>query len=35
MHNEAQQLEASRLASEKDGGIRQAFRGRVVVQTKL
>ena len=34
MHKEAQQLEATRLASERDGGIRQAFASRVVVQQK-
>ena len=34
MHKEAQQLEATRLASEKDGRIRQAFSHRVVVQRK-
>lgn len=34
MHKSAQQLEATRLASERDGGIRQAFCSRVVVQRK-
>ena len=34
MHKESQQLEAARLASERDGGIRQAFSSRVVVQRK-
>ena len=34
MHKEAQQLEATRLASERDGGIRQAFSCRVVAQRK-
>ena len=34
MHKPAQQLEATRLASERDGGIRQAFSSRVVVQRK-
>ena len=34
MHKAAQQLEATRLVSERDGGIRQAFSSRVVVQRK-
>ena len=34
MHKEAQQLEATRLASERDGGVRQAFASRVVLQRK-
>ena len=34
MHKEAQQVEVTRLASEKDGGIRTAFSSRIVVQRK-
>jgi len=34
MHKQAQQLEATRVASERDGGIRQAFSSRVVAQRK-
>jgi hypothetical protein len=33
-HKEAQKLEATRLASERDGGVRQAFASRVVLQRK-
>lgn len=32
MHKKAQQLEAARLVSERNGGIRQVFSSRVVVQ---
>ena len=34
MHKEAQELESTRLASESDGGIRQAFSSRILVQRK-
>ena len=34
MHREAQELESTRLASERDGGIRQAFSSRVLVHRK-
>ena len=33
-HREAELLETARLASKKDGGIKQALSARVVVQTK-
>ena len=34
MHKEAEELKAARLASQKDGGIRQAFSSRIMVQRK-
>ena len=34
MHKEAEELETTRLASRKDGGIRQAFSSRITVQRK-
>ena len=34
MHQEAEMLEATKLASQKDGGIRQAFSARVTIQRK-
>ena len=34
MHKEAEELEAARLASQKDGGIRQAFSSRIMIQRK-
>ena len=34
MHKEAEELEATRLASQKDGGLRQAFSSRVMIQRK-
>ena len=34
MYKEVEQLEAARLASQRDGGIRQAFSTRVMVQRK-
>ena len=34
MHKEAEELEATRLASQKDGGLRQAFSSRVMLQRK-
>jgi len=34
MHKEAEEMEAARLASQRDGGIRQAFSTRVIVQRK-
>ena len=34
MHKEAEELEAARLASQRNGGIKQAFSARVVVQRK-
>ena len=34
MHKSAQEQEAIRLASERDGGVRQAFRNRVMIQRK-
>ena len=34
MHKEAEELEATRLASQKDGGIRQAFFAQIMVQRK-
>ena len=34
MHREAQELESTKLASDRDGGIRQAFSSRVLVQRR-
>ena len=34
MHQEAEMIEAARLESQRDGGIRQAFSARVIVQRK-
>jgi hypothetical protein len=35
MHREAEMIEAARLGSQRDGGIRQAFSARVIVQRKV
>ena len=34
MHNAAEELEATRLASQKDGEIRQAFSAHIMIQRK-
>ena len=34
MHQEAEEIEAARLSSQRDGGIRQAFSARIMLQRK-